>query len=76
MSATALGGTMSVWAGGRSTVGHHHSSRDNSNGMASSVAFTPLKGLEIINPNAAERREESNKYFSDESGFTSIVPQF
>jgi len=64
-----LGGTHSVWAGGRSTVG-----RDNVNGMASSVAFTPLKGLEIINPNAAEKREESNKYFSDDSGFTSVKP--
>lgn len=56
-------------SGGRTTVG-----RDNTNGMASSVAFTPLKGLEIINPNACEKREESNKYFSDESGFTSIKP--
>lgn len=43
--------------------------------MASSVAFTPLKGLEIINPNACEKREQSNKYFSDESGFTSIKPK-
>lgn len=70
-NANVLSGTASVWAGGRSTVGH---GRDNTNGMASSVAFTPLKGLEIINPNAAERREESNKYFSEESGFTSVKP--
>ena len=48
--------------------------RDSTNGMASSVAFTPLKGLEIINPNAAEKKEESKKYFSDTSGFTSIKP--
>jgi len=58
-------------SGGRTTTG----GRDNVNGMASSVAFTPLKGLEIINPNACEKREQSNKYFSDESGFTSIKPK-
>jgi len=69
-ASNVLSGTHSVWAGGKSTVG-----RDNANGMASSVAFTPLKGLEIINPNAAEKREESNKYFSDVSGFTSINPK-
>jgi len=68
-ASNVLGGTHSVWAGGRTTVG-----RDNVNGMASSVAFTPLKGLEIINPNAAEKREESNKYFADDSGFTSVKP--
>merc|ERR1712130_281227 len=68
-ASNVLGGTHSVWAGGRTTVG-----RDNVSGMASSVAFTPLKGLEIINPNAAEKREESNKYFSDDSGFTSVKP--
>ena len=38
-ASNVLSGTHSVWAGGRSTVG-----RDNANGMASSVAFTPLKG--------------------------------
>merc|ERR1711892_46176 len=65
----AMDGTLSVWTGGRTTMG-----RDNSNGMASSVAFTPLKGLEIINPNAAEKKEESKKYFSDTSGFTSVKP--
>jgi len=70
MRASALGGTMSVLAGGgRTTMG-----RDNASGMASSVAFTPLKGLEIINPNAAEKKEESKKYFSDTSGFTSVKP--
>ena len=29
----------------------------------------------FIDPNACEKREESNKYFSDESGFTSIKPK-
>lgn len=43
-------------------------------GTASSVAFTPLQGLEIVNPQAAERSQtESNaKYFSNTSGFLSV----
>ncbi|XP_059050094.1 U4/U6 small nuclear ribonucleoprotein Prp31 [Achroia grisella] len=43
-------------------------------GTASSVAFTPLQGLEIVNPQAAETRinEANAKYFSNTSGFLSI----
>lgn len=43
-------------------------------GTASSVAFTPLQGLEIHNPGAAEKTlSESNlKYFSNTSGFMSV----
>lgn len=42
-------------------------------GTASSVAFTPLQGLEIHNPGAAESLSESNlKYFSNTSGFMSV----
>lgn len=43
-------------------------------GTASSVAFTPLQGLEIVNPNAAERKvnEANAKYFSNTSGFLSV----
>lgn len=41
-ASNVLSGTHSVWAGGKSTVG-----RDNANGMASSVAFTPLKGKRV-----------------------------
>ena len=36
--------------GGRSTV------RGITSGIASSVAFTPLQGLEIVNPMAAEKK--------------------
>ena len=44
-------------------------------GTASSVAFTPLQGLEIINPLAAEAKvnEANAKYFSNTSGFVSVV---
>ena len=44
-------------------------------GTASSVAFTPLQGLEIVNPHAAEARvsEANAKYFSSTGGFMSVV---
>lgn len=44
-------------------------------GTASSVAFTPLQGLEIVNPQAAEAKvnEANAKYFSNTSGFRSAI---
>ena len=64
--------------GGTSTV------RKNLSGTASSVVWSTnneLQGLEIINPNAAERDSkgtESQKYFSASTGFTkvqSVIPK-
>ncbi|KAF6207273.1 hypothetical protein GE061_018514 [Apolygus lucorum] len=53
--------------GGSSTV------KKQVSGTASSVAFTPLQGLEIVNPQAAEKSStESNKYFSNTAGFVKI----
>ncbi|KAG7307120.1 U4/U6 small nuclear ribonucleoprotein Prp31 [Plutella xylostella] len=54
--------------GGATTV------RRQVSGTASSVAFTPLQGLEIVNPQAAETRvnEANAKYFSNTSGFLSV----
>lgn len=54
--------------GGATTVKKHVS------GTASSVAFTPLQGLEIVNPQAAERRvDEANaKYFSPSAAFMKV----
>ena len=53
--------------------------RKNVSGTASSIAFTPLQGLEIVNPNASEKEvkgTETQKYFTS-SGFlktpTSII---
>ena len=42
-------------------------------GTASSVAFTPSQGLEIVNPQAAEIKSDADsaKYFSNTSGFAS-----
>ncbi|XP_055382548.1 U4/U6 small nuclear ribonucleoprotein Prp31 [Condylostylus longicornis] len=46
-------------------------------GTASSVAFTPLQGLEIVNPQAAEVHSLDNaKYFSNVSGFLSIKKKY
>lgn len=53
--------------GGSTTV------RKQISGTASSVAFTPLQGLEIVNPQAAEKSTDTNaKYFSNTSGFLSV----
>ncbi|XP_071639627.1 U4/U6 small nuclear ribonucleoprotein Prp31-like [Temnothorax longispinosus] len=45
-------------------------------GTASSVAFTPLQGLEIVNPQAAEKKfnEANAKYFSNTVGFINTFP--
>merc|ERR1711997_1389802 len=56
--------------GGASTVRR----RREISGTASSVAFTPLQGLEIVNPQAAEKRvDEANaKYFSPSASFMKV----
>jgi U4/U6 small nuclear ribonucleoprotein PRP31 len=61
--------------GGTSTV------RKNISGTASSVAFSSIQGLEIVNPNAAEnisKGTDTAKYFSSASGFakvSSVIPK-
>nr|CAB3265186.1 U4/U6 small nuclear ribonucleoprotein Prp31 [Phallusia mammillata] len=64
--------TASTW-GGKTTV------RDRGSGTASSVAFTPLKGIEIVNPNAAEQKAEEedgcSTYFSNMSSFVKLAPR-
>lgn len=44
-------------------------------GLASSLAFTPVQGIELMNPEAAKARvaEANKKYFSAGSGFVSVV---
>ncbi|CAF0928488.1 unnamed protein product [Brachionus calyciflorus] len=62
--------------GGTSTV------RRNIAGTASSVAFSSIQGLEIVNPNAAEKETKGTdtaKYFSSSVGFTkvsSVIPKY
>jgi len=58
-----------VWGGTTSIKHSKHTS-----GTASSVAFTPVQGLEIQNPAAAEKKvdQANQKYFSSTSGFRSV----
>ncbi|OQR85801.1 U4/U6 small nuclear ribonucleoprotein Prp31 [Achlya hypogyna] len=44
-------------------------------GLASSLAFTPVQGIELMNPSAAADRvrEANKKYFGATSGFTSTI---
>ncbi|XP_071541465.1 U4/U6 small nuclear ribonucleoprotein Prp31 [Panulirus ornatus] len=58
----------------QSTLGGQTTVRRQVAGTASSVAFTPLQGLEIVNPQAAENSNQSraNKYFSNVLGFKNV----
>jgi U4/U6 small nuclear ribonucleoprotein PRP31 len=48
----------------------------SSSGMASSMVFTPVQGMELINPDAMKDRvkEANRKWFSTNAGFQSAVP--
>lgn len=52
-------------------------SSGQTNGLSSSLVFTPVQGLELINPNAAEERvrEANKKWFDSNSGFLSAAPK-
>merc|ERR1719481_547169 len=65
-----------VWGGASSIKGREAQSRRAISGMASSVAFTPVQGLEIMNPAAAEKKinDANQKYFSATSGFLTMKP--
>ena len=46
------------------------------NGLSSSLVFTPVQGIELANPNANARVEAANeKWFAKTSGFQSALPQ-
>ena len=47
------------------------------NGLSTSVVFTPVQGLELVNPDAAKERvkEANKKWFSDDAGFKSALPK-
>ena len=45
------------------------------NGLSSSLVFTPVQGIELANPNAAAAVQQANdRWFSDNSGFQSALP--
>jgi len=49
----------------------------NTSGLASSVAFGPTQGMELINPDAQKERvkQANSKWFSETSGFQSALPK-
>jgi len=49
----------------------------NTNGLASSVVFTPVQGMELVDPDAAKERvrEANKKWFNDNAGFQSALPK-
>jgi len=49
----------------------------NDNGMASSLAFTPVQGIELVNPTSqAEKVKQANaSWFNSSSGFLSAMPK-
>jgi U4/U6 small nuclear ribonucleoprotein PRP31 len=60
-----------------SKYNHHASSMSHSSGLASSMVFTPVQGMELINPDAnKERVKQANKmWFSENAGFQSAKPK-
>lgn len=53
------------------------STSGGSSGLASSMVFTPVQGLELINPDANKERvrEANRKWFSESTGFLSALPR-
>jgi len=52
--------------------------RDRNSGISSSLVFTPVQGLELVDPTAEAKRrvEEANrKWFNSNSGFLSAKPK-
>lgn len=49
----------------------------STSGMASSMVFTPVQGMELVNPDANKERvrEANKKWFSDQAGFMSKKPK-
>ena len=47
-----------------------------SSGLTTSLSFTPVQGIELVNPNAAanKAKEANNKWFDSYSGFMSAAP--
>lgn len=46
-------------------------------GLATSVVFTPVQGMELVNPDANKERvkQANKKWFSDNAGFQSALPK-
>jgi len=53
------------------------STKAPTSGLASSMVFTPVQGMELVNPDAnKERVQQANrKWFSEHAGFQSALPK-
>mmetsp|Transcript_20589 Transcript_20589/g.49016 ORF Transcript_20589/g.49016 Transcript_20589/m.49016 type:complete len:497 (-) Transcript_20589:41-1531(-) len=53
-----------------------YGSGGGTSGLSSSLAFTPVQGIELENPNKQEDAERSGteSYFSEFSGFSKVIP--
>jgi len=62
---------------GGSTARSNHMNSSVTHGLSSSLAFTPVQGIELVNPNAAAARvkEANSKWFGASSGFMSAAPK-
>lgn len=51
-------------------------SSGQTNGLSSSLVFTPVQGMELCNPQAAldKVKEANKKWFDSSSGFVSAMP--
>jgi U4/U6 small nuclear ribonucleoprotein PRP31 len=49
----------------------------NTSGLASSMVFTPVQGMELVNPDAnKDRVKEANRmWFNEHAGFQSALPK-
>jgi len=49
----------------------------NETGLASSMVFTPVQGLELINPDLNKKKvdDANKKWFKEETGFMSALPK-
>jgi U4/U6 small nuclear ribonucleoprotein PRP31 len=47
----------------------------NTSGLASTISFTPLQGMELVNPRAAAEKaaDSHQRYFSNTAGFKSEI---
>mmetsp|Transcript_16154 Transcript_16154/g.21225 ORF Transcript_16154/g.21225 Transcript_16154/m.21225 type:complete len:129 (+) Transcript_16154:481-867(+) len=58
------------------SAGRAASSNSAGSGLVSSMVFTPVQGLELINPDANKDKvaEANRKWFSGNAGFQSALP--
>lgn len=53
------------------------SAKVTTSGLASSMVFTPVQGMELVNPDANKEKvaDANRKWFGDNSGFMSALPK-